>query len=48
MTDILEQQYMTVITVTKFQAVQKLDIESHKALFRDLYFFFYIIMAYLR
>jgi hypothetical protein len=48
-TDILEQQYiMTAITVTKFQARLKQDMESHKALFWDLYFFFYIEMTYPR
>jgi len=36
-TGILEQQYiMTLMTVTKFQAGQKFDMESLKALFWDL------------
>jgi hypothetical protein len=40
--DILEQQHiMTAITVIKFQAGLKLDIESHTVLFWDLCFFFY-------
>jgi len=39
-TGILEQQ--CIMTVIKFQAGQTLDMESHKALFWDLYFFFYI------
>ena len=40
---ILKQQcIMTVITVINFQAGSKLDMESHKAVFWDLYFFFYI------
>jgi len=33
---------MTAIIVIKFQAGPKLDIESHKALFWDVYFIFYI------
>jgi len=48
-TGILEQQYiMTVIIVIKFQAVPKLDMDSRKALFWDLCFFFYIYMNYPR
>jgi len=39
-TGIVEQQYaMTAITVIKFQAGPKLDMESHKALFWDIYFY---------
>ena len=42
-TGVLDQQYiMTVITVIKFQAGQKLDMKGHKALFWDLCFFFYM------
>jgi hypothetical protein len=37
--------YRTVITVIKFQTGPKLDMESHKALFWGLYFFFYIYMT---
>jgi len=40
-TSILEQQcIMAMIIVIKFQAGSKLDIESQKTLFWDLYFFF--------
>ena len=39
-TGVVEQQYaMTVITVIKFQAGPKLDMESHKALFWDICFY---------
>ena len=39
-TGIVEQQYaMTAITVIKFQAGPKLDMESQKALFWDLCFY---------
>jgi len=42
-TGISEQQYMiTVVTVIKFQAGPNLDMESHEAVFWDLYFFFFI------
>ena len=33
---------MTVITAIKYQAGPKLDMESHKALFWDFYFFFFL------
>jgi len=36
----VEHQYaMTVVTVIKFQAGKKLDMESHKAVFWDIYFY---------
>ena len=39
-TGIVEQQYaMTAITDIKFHAGPKLDMESHKALFWDIYFY---------
>jgi hypothetical protein len=41
LTGILEQRYkLTAITVTKFEAGPKLEMESHKFVFWDLYFFF--------
>jgi hypothetical protein len=41
-TGISEQQYVvTVVTVIKFQAGPKLDMESHEAVFWDLYYSFY-------
>jgi len=43
LTGIVEQQYtVTVITVIKFQAGPKPESWSYKALFWDLYFFFYL------
>jgi len=40
---------MTLMTVLKIEAGKKLNMESHKALFWDLYFFFYEIqMTYPR
>jgi len=48
-TDIAEQQYIrTVRIVIKFQIGPKKDMESHRVLFWNLYFFFYIQMIYPR
>jgi hypothetical protein len=42
-TDIVEQQYiMTAISVITLHAGPELDMETHMAMFWDLYFFFYI------